>query len=162
MNLARHGYEVSPIDELTSFEQGLLEPTLKHLRQAVSEGKTVKEALSATEAFEEANPTYNKKTEYHKTNFLVRENIAIGPNPNLQDEFARMRSPQGGLPSQRERFTNSANSNERFGNSANFNRKKICQKVQCRKCEGVGHLERECLSPPDVSNVRNPASQSGN
>ena len=148
VNLARHGYEVSPIDELTSFEQGLLEPALKHLRQVVVKAKAVKEALSATEAFEEANPTYNKKTEFHKTNFLVRENIAIGQNPNLQDDFARMRSPWGGLPSQRERYAN----------SANFNRRKISQNVQCRRCQRVGNVERECPSPPDVSNVRNPAS----
>ena len=90
--MARHGYEVSPIDELISFEQSLLEPALKHLRQAVVKAKTVKEALSATEVFEEANPMYNKKIEFHKTNFLVTENIAIGQNPNLQDDFARMRS----------------------------------------------------------------------
>ena len=57
VNLARHGYEVSPIDELTSFEQGLLEPALKHLRQAVVKAKTVKESLSAAEAFEDANLT---------------------------------------------------------------------------------------------------------
>ena len=62
--MAQHGYEVSPIDEhdLTSFKQGLLEPALKHLRQAVVKAKTVKEAVSATEAFEEANPTYNSFT----------------------------------------------------------------------------------------------------
>ena len=112
---------MSPIDELTSFEQGLLEPALKHLRQAVVKAKTVKEALSATEAFEEANPSYNKKTEYHKTNFLVRKNIATDQNPNLQDDFARVRSPQGGFLSQRERYAN----------SANFNGKKISQNMQC-------------------------------
>ena len=39
VNLARHNYEVSPIDELTSFEQGLLEPALKYLRQATVKAK---------------------------------------------------------------------------------------------------------------------------
>ena len=41
VNLARHGYGVSPNGELTSFEQGLLEPALKHLRQDVVKAKTV-------------------------------------------------------------------------------------------------------------------------
>ena len=70
INLARHGYEVSPV-ELTSFEQGLLEPALKHLRQTIVKATTVKEALSTMEAFEEANPTYNKKPSFTEQIFFL-------------------------------------------------------------------------------------------
>ena len=136
---------MSLTEDLISFKQCLLELALKHFRQAVVKAKTAKEALSGTEAFEEANPSYNKKTEFNKNNILVRENL--GENPTLQDDFARMR-----------RFAISNRRIYKFSKYEQENNTTLVPevplenafysslKVQCRRCQDVGHMERECPS----------------
>jgi transposase InsO family protein len=144
VNLERYGYTVSPMDELTTFEQGLKAEIQRHLRSSVRQVSSVKEAVAAAEAFEDAEKLFQDKTAASKNlnppppspNF-----VNMVRNKSFQSDLQRM-SPKRDLPSQRNFPPRQPASV--FVRPAAPPQGTI---FRCNSCNGFGHFARECPSP---------------
>ena len=145
VHLERNGWSVSRVDELTTFEQNLKPEIQRHLRSSVKQASSLKEAVAAAEAFEEAEKLFHTQTHNLATTLPVpsTSSVHILRNTSLQADMQRM-TTQLDLPSQ-QRWQRPYSTRP---TPSPFTRAPTLSRVMRNACNGYGHLARECPSKP--------------